>query len=196
MGRDDRNRNAAISETLSEIRDILSGGVTVDRLDRAKSALLRLCGRTDLFNFDIYPLPSDGGIESTYFIHCDPDGTNALYVSCARPGMSYRPHNHGGSWAIIGGVQGRESHRMFTETGDAAAPIDQRATLMVHPGHAVSMMPDGIHAIAVEGDEPILNLHLYGSRFENQQERSEFDEATGERFVFRLENVGEIVDCR
>lgn len=191
-----QDRDAAVSQAMSGIRAILDPDVTVDRLEQAKQVLVRLCDRSDLFNHDAYPLPPGDEIESTYLIQCDDDGRYALYVSCAKPGMAYRPHNHGGSWAIIGGVQGHESHRMYAETGDPADPIDHRATLMVRPGHAVSMMPDGIHAIAVEGTEPILNLHLYGHRFEDQMARSEFDEATGERFVFRLENVGEIVDLR
>lgn len=196
MSADNQERDAAIAEAMAEVRAILNPGVTVDRLEQAKQSVIRLCRRADLFNHDEYPLPPDGKVESTYLVHCDPDGRYALYVSCGLPGMAYRPHNHGNSWAIVGGVQGRESHRMFRETGDATAPIDHRTTLMVEPGKAVSMMPDGIHAIAVEGTKPILNLHLYGKRFEDQSERSEFDEATGEQFVFRLETLGEIVDRR
>lgn len=191
-----RERETAIAETIDEIRLLTGGMIDVGRLEQAKTVLLSLCARTDLFNFDAFPLPDPGLHERTYMVHCDDDGGYALYVNAGTPGQSYRPHNHGGAWAIVGGVHGEETHRMFEETGDPNSPISHKATLTVAPGKAVSLLPEGIHAIAAEGRDPLLHLHLYATRFENQGARTEYDEVTGETFSFKLEALGEIIDAR
>ncbi len=186
----------AIAETMTEIRSILDSKVDVAALEDAKEHLVRLCGRTDLFTFDAFPLPADARPEISYLVHADGDGGYALYINAGKPSQYYRPHNHGGSWAIVGGVQGREQHRMFQETGREDDPIELKATLTVEPGTAVSMLPDGVHSIAAADDQPLLHLHLYQTMFENMKTRREFDEETGEVFSFRMENFGSIVDLR
>lgn len=82
--------------------------VAVASLETAKAALLQLCIRTDLFNFEEFPLPEEG-VERTCLIHEDAEGRYALYVNCGLPGQASHPHNHGGSWAIVAGVIGRRT---------------------------------------------------------------------------------------
>lgn len=189
-------RDAAIAETIGKIRTLLDDGVDVPKIDAAKAELIALCARDDLFTFDAYPLPAPDSHERTYLIHCDADDRYALYVNAGTPGQTYRPHNHGVSWAIVAGVRGEETHHLYEETGDPTAPIDRKASLTVAPGKAVSLLPGGIHAIAAEGEEPLLHLHLYGTRLEEQGTRTEYDEATGETFSFKLEALGDIIDMR
>lgn len=188
-------RKSAIETTLSDIRPILDGTMNVDAMDAAKARLIDLCARDDLFTFEDFPIP-EGETERTYLIHQDDDGRYALYVNAGRPGQSYRPHDHCGNWAIVAAVQGEETHRLFEKDETQSPPIDHKTTLTVRPGHAVSMLPDGIHAISAEGTEPLLHLHLYGLSFEFQRGRSEYDEETGDVAFFEIPDIGEIIDAR
>jgi predicted metal-dependent enzyme (double-stranded beta helix superfamily) len=189
-------RRAAVAETIARIRGHLDAHVDVEALEAAKAELLALCERRDLFDFDAFPLPQDGSNEITYLIHCEPDGRYALYVNSGMPAQTYRPHNHGGAWAIIAGVEGEEDHDLYTETGDPAAPLRKSATLPVAPGKAVSMLPDGIHAIRASGGDPLLHLHLYAYPFESQGDRTEWDPDTHAPVTFKLEDVGILIDAR
>lgn len=189
-------RRRAVAECIARIRAHLDPGVDVAALEAAKTDLLDLCAREDLFDFEAFPLPKDGVDEITYLIHCEPDQRYALYVNAGMPAQTYRPHNHGGAWAIIGGVTGEEDHDLYMETGDPAAPLRKSATLPVAPGKAVSMLPDGIHAIRASGDAPLLHLHLYAYPFEAQGARTEWDPETHAPVTFTLENLGVLVDAR
>ena len=187
---------SVVADAMEEIRPMMADGPTVERLEAVKAKLDDLCRRTDVFTFDAFPLDPDGGNERTYLIAADPDGSNALYVNAGRPGQASRPHDHGPSWAIVCAVTGSETHRLFKKTGDPSAPLDLRATLTVEPGHGVSLMPGGVHAISAEGPEPLLHLHLYGMMFDQQAVRDEFDEATGQTLRIVYEGLDEIVDLR
>lgn len=189
-------RDAAIKQMIAEVKSALADGVGVAEIETAKSALLRLCARGDLFTFDDYPLPPPDETEKTYMIHCDDDGGFALYVNAGRPGQSYRPHTHGNAWAIVGGICGEETHHLYEATGDDASPIRHKATLKVEPGTAVSILKDGFHAIAAEGSEPLMHLHLYGHRFEDQGTRVEFDEDKQKLVQFEMTFLEPIVDAR
>jgi len=187
---------AAISAAIDKIRAVLETRIDVPALEEAKEHLIALCERSDIFSFDAFPLPDDDRAEISYLVHADPDDGYALYVNSGKPSQYYRPHNHGGAWAIVGGVKGREHHRMFQETGRDGDPIELKAKLTVEPGTAVSLLPDGIHSISAADDQPLLHLHLYQTMFENMQTRKEFDEETGEVFTFQMENFGTIIDMR
>lgn len=189
------SRKSAIEAMLSDIRPILDAAMDVDALDAAKSRLIDLCARRDLFTFEDFPIP-EGETERTYLIHQDTDGRYALYVNAGRPGQSYRPHDHCGNWAIVAAVHGEETHRLFEKDESRSPPIEHKATLTVRPGHAVSMLPEGIHAISAEGTEPLLHLHLYGLSFEFQRGRSEYDEDSGEVVFFDIPDIGAIIDAR
>ena len=97
-------------------------------------------------------------------------------------------------------VEGEETHRLFVaDKGDVASGglgIRQAAELVVRPGFAVSLMPDGIHAIHAETDRPLLHLHLYGRGFPSQSERVEYDLERGEVHRFVLDDIGFIEDAR
>lgn len=187
---------SVVAEAMDDIRPMIAEGPTVERLEAVKARLDALCTRADVFTFETFPLAPDGGNERTYLIAADPDGTNALYVNAGRPGQTSRPHDHGPSWAIVCAVEGKETHRLFTKTGNPDAPLDHRATLTVEPGHGVSLMPGGVHAISADGEAPLLHLHLYGLMFDQQAVRDEFDEATGETLRIVYEGLEDIIDMR
>lgn len=189
-------RRDAVAQTIARIRGHLDTALDIGALEAAKAELLRLCERGELFDFGAFPLPEDGANEITYFIHCEPDGRYALYVNSGMPTQTYRPHNHGGAWAIIAGVTGEEDHDLYVETGDPATPLRKSATLPVAPGKAVSLLPDGIHAIRAKGGEPLLHLHLYAYPFEAQGERTEWDPDTHSPVTFKMKDLGVMVDAR
>lgn len=189
-------RDVAIRDCIARIKSAFLAGVTVPALEEAKAHLMALCERRALFPRSDFPVPDEVEIERTSLIYQDDDGSYALYVNSSRPGQSSRPHDHGGSWALVAAVEGEETHRLYTHDGADIGGLQQAAELTVRPGTAVSLMPDGIHAIEAESIEPLLHLHLYGQSFPNQGERREFDPETGKVHRFHLEDLGFIEDAR
>ncbi len=193
-------RNHAVAETIGNIREALADGPTVASLEKAKPMLMSLCARTELFPRTDFPLPEGDETERTFLIHEDENGEFALYVNSGLPGQTYRPHDHGGSWAIVAAVSGMEKHRLYRKrhggTDSAGPPIEQVGEIDVQPGAAVSMLPEGIHSIHALGQEPLLHLHLYGRRFADQSKRSEYDLETNTVHRFILETSFEIEDAR
>jgi len=195
-------RQRAIKETIDDIRRVLADGVSVETLEIAKSRLMQLCARSELFPRSDFPLPEGDATERTFLVHEDDDGRFALYVNSGTKGQTYRPHDHGGAWAIVAAISGEERHRLYVRQADRdgdperMARLDLRAELDVRPGRAVSLLEDGIHSIHALGEEPLLHLHLYGKRFADQGTRTEYDAETGEMHSFKLEDTFFIEDAR
>lgn len=188
-------RTEAIEHTINQIRAVLDDGVSVERLNQAKALLMALCERTELFARADFPIPA-GQIDRTCLVHEDANGDYALYVNSSLPGQSSPPHDHGGAWAIIAAVEGEETHRLYRCDPELPERVEQVAELTVTPGVAVSMLPDGIHAIEARGTTPLLHLHLYGRSFANQSERRQFDLEAGTVRRFVLTDVGFVADAR
>ena len=166
-------RKAAIRTCVNQARDFLSEGATIDSLNRVKKALMNLCAQSHLFPRSDFPVPDKRQKERCFLIHEDDNGDFALYVNSALPTQTYRPHNHGGSWAVIAAVEGEEKHGLYQEvTPDTVKLVNE---MVVKPGTAVSMLEDGIHSICAQGDQPLLHLHFYGKSFARQGERTEYD---------------------
>ncbi|MEM7226616.1 MAG: cysteine dioxygenase [Pseudomonadota bacterium] len=189
-----QKRDIAVRETVEQIKELFRDGVSVPLLNEAKSLLVALCAKKELFPRDDFPLPDGEPVYRTFLIHQDEDGGNALYVNSSLPGQTSCPHDHGGSWAIIAAVAGEEAHRFYVADDDGA--LHQVGERVVKPGTAVSMMPDGIHAIEMTKEEPLLHLHLYGLGFHLQKDRRQFDLETGTVSRFAIEYVGLIEDAR
>ena len=189
-------RDAAIRGCISNIKQSFREGVTVPALEEAKHHLMKLCEQRALFPRSDFPVPDEVEIERTSLIYQDEDGSYALYVNSSRPGQISPPHDHGGSWALVAAVEGEETHRLYIHDGSDAGGLRQVTELTVQPGLAVSLMPDGIHAIEAKSSEPLLHLHLYGLGFPRQGERREFDPKTGQVHRFHLKDLGFIEDAR
>lgn len=190
-----QRRTHAIAKTIADIKLVLDQGPSVERLDRAKERLMRLCEARHLFPRADFPVP-EGEISRTYLVHQDADGSYALYVNSSLPGQSSQPHDHGGAWAIVAAVEGEETHRLYATDAQAPERVQQIGALTVKPGTAVSLRPDGIHAIEAHGTTPLLHLHLYATAFERQAARRQFDLEAGTVHRFVLDDIGSIEDAR
>lgn len=194
-------RQQVIAETIDLIRAELQDEVSVATLEAAKTHLVALAQRSDLFDPQTFPLPSqspgDGPEDFTYLVHVDDDGCNALYVCTSWPGAVFGPHDHGGSWAVIAAVTGQEVHRFYDPEGPVVDGMPtQLGEVCCQPGTAVSMLPDGAHAIEAVGDQPLVHLHLYGLAFQEQGDRWRFDPSTGASGHYPLEDLSWVDDHR
>ncbi len=191
-------RNRIVSEAMEQIRAVMDSGPSLDNLEKGKALLIELAAREDLFNFEAFPLPDDDAMECSYLIHeCD-DGSYALYVNSGAPHQYYAPHDHGNAWAIIAGVNGRERHQLYLRKSDD--PDDlllvRKGEVVVAPGEAVTMQPDGIHEVNAMDDRPLLHLHLYAKNFVLQGYRWKYDFDSGAAERFHLDELGSITDAR
>lgn len=193
-------RNEAIGKAISDIKQLLSKEVSVETLNAAKIVLLALAERKELFPRSDFPIPSEEQVYRTFLVHEDSDGTYALYVNSSLPEQSSRPHDHSGSWAIIVAVEGEETHQVYKTPDNPRSSgeynIKLAGKIVVKPGTAISLMPEGIHSIHAESEEPLLHLHLYGLAFQRQNNRKEYDLAENTVREFVLEDLGFIEDAR
>jgi predicted metal-dependent enzyme (double-stranded beta helix superfamily) len=189
-----QQRYSAIESMVVTVKAHLSDGVNVESLNLAKGELLKLCKRKDLFPRSDFPVPDEKQIEWFYLIYEDEQGGYALYINSALPCQTYRPHNHGGSWAIIAALEGEEKHGLYRALDDDS--VELLNEIVVKPGTAVSMLEDGIHSIAAQGDKPLLHLHFYATSFPQQGKRTEYDLDKGIAEHMFLEDLDYIVDLR
>ena len=187
-------RALEIKATVQRVDNILCNGVNVNSINLAKQELMNLCSKGHLFPRSDFPVPDQEQVERFFLVHEEDNGDYALYVNSALPSQAYRPHDHGGTWAIIAAIEGEEKHGLYREvTPDTVELVNE---IVVRPGTAVSMLGDGIHSIAAQGDKPLLHLHFYGRSLEIQGKRTEYDLERGisERLV--LEDLDYIEDAR
>ena len=188
-----QERESAIAGMAARVEEAFAQGVTPSALDAAKQAMLDLAARRDLFLCEEFAQPDDGRRDRNILIYERDPGGMALYVNSSWPGQTSGPHDHGGAWAIVAAVDGEETHRTYEADGDAAR---QTGEMVVRPGTAIALGPDGIHSIHATSDQPLLHLHLYGMGFEHQKERRAFDLENGTVRRFILSDVGFIEDGR
>lgn len=186
-------RRAEISKTLTRISAATFPRVSREGLAVAKGEMLALAARADLFDARDFPVPESGRVDRTFLVGHDPTSGLALYVNSSLPGQTSRPHDHGGAFAIVAAVQGSERHHLY-EIQDGR--LTQVSEIVVEPGNPVVMAPEDIHSIRADSNEPLLHLHLYGRRFEEQGERREFDPDTGVVRTYRMTDYGDILDRR
>jgi len=182
-------RAVRIGTTIDAIRRIEQGkGVSPDALLDIKTELLALAADRALFPLEEFPVdPKTDGNGAIYRLSEDDDHRFALYASIGVPGKGVAPHNHT-TWAVIVGVHGDE-HNIFyrrtddgTETGTGVVEVTREET--VRHGNGVTLMPEDIHAIHVDGDRPTLHLHMYGLALEQLHERVMYDRLAGTYQVF------------
>jgi predicted metal-dependent enzyme (double-stranded beta helix superfamily) len=165
-------RTAAIAATLAVVRDIeRSQGITRASLQSITSVLQKLAEREDLFNFTDFPPPdaASGDTSTRYYLNHEGGSSDkddiALYLNSIIPGKTTVPHNHD-TWAVIVAVKGDELNRLYQREDDRSDPNQGKITLTrevtVQPGTPISFLPDDIHSIHVQGDQPTLHFHLYG----------------------------------
>lgn len=185
-------RTAAVSRAIDDIGSILRNGrPELDQLPDIESVLASLAARPALFDAVAFPRPTTTD-DCTYLIHQEIDGSLALYVSVALPGVVYEPHDHGETWASIVAVEGEQHHRFWSTDYGRLACVGQKTCC---PGEPVSVPTGVIHSID-GGTGPLVHLHLYGLGFEHQGIRRMFDPSTGSESRAQLEDFSWIEDRR
>lgn len=172
-------RRRYVTETVASIRALESNhGVTRDCLKLIAQELVVLARHTELFCEEHFPNPDSGAPAKLYLLSEDDGGRFPLYLTCARPGGSVRPHNHA-TWAVVAGLAGCEENRFYDriEGGHAPGParIKLAATERVQYGEHIALMPDDIHSVATPGDVPRRHFHMYGLSLERLPKRLAYD---------------------
>lgn len=166
-----------VAAFIAAAKEMTASGVTRPVLEDVTHELEKLGESKDLFPRSEFP-PPEGPTNILYQLACDPDGQYALYVSSANQGKATPPHNHA-TWAVIVGIEGDERNKLYRRLDDGSSnenvEIEMTGELMVRDGQPIALMPDDIHSIHVESEEPTLHLHLYGRRLEDLKDRLQFD---------------------
>jgi len=155
-------------------------GRVVDRatLEALQDQLLRLAVHVNLFSEENFPAPTSKEIAKTYLLAENPDAGAALYLVSILPFGPSPIHDHG-TFAIITGLSGFEHNTVYTraknESGAGKATLKVNRTLELGPLDALALMPKDIHHIDNQHSLPTRHLHLYGTAFEHQLDRLEFD---------------------
>lgn len=176
-------RREHVADTMARVRALENEhGVTRDGLLIIAKVLVDLTRHKELFDEAHFPNPGEGEAAKLYLLSEDEGGRFPLYLTCARPGGSVRPHNHA-TWAVVAGLDGCEENRFYDriEGGyePGAAQIKLTATTRVHDGEHIALMPDDIHSVATPGDVPRRHFHMYGLSLERLPKRLAYDMDNG-----------------
>lgn len=175
-------RREAVAATIEDIRRIeTSEGIDYDSLEKISELLFDLAARKELFPDDDFPLGPDRA-SNIHLLQEDPDGRFALYMSVGTGGKLTPPHNHT-TWAVIAAVQGRELNLLYDRVDDRSVPgkakIVESGRTVVEGRNAVCLLPDDIHAVALEGEGKAMLFHMYGLGLDRLDERVAFNQADG-----------------
>jgi predicted metal-dependent enzyme (double-stranded beta helix superfamily) len=178
-------RERAVAACIGDVRAIIGeAGVSRPALERVKARLLELAERRDLFSFERFPRLHE---RSTMHVLAEEDDGLTLYAVAAEGESATPPHDHT-TWAVVVGVEGEESNRLWRRVDDGAAPgaarLEQIDETVVAPGTGVALMPDDIHSIHRASAAPLLHFHLYGRSIERLPERKQFDLERGTYQVY------------
>jgi predicted metal-dependent enzyme (double-stranded beta helix superfamily) len=174
-------RRKAIEATVADIRGIEKReGVTRASLENIKARLIKLAGRSDLFEPKDYPPPEPGQKlrSCLYRLSEDADHRFALYANASLGGYGTPAHNHT-TWAVIVGVTGEELNKFYDRAGGG---VQEKGRDVVRQGTGVAFLPEDLHSIHIEA--PLLNFHMYGLALEQLHRREFYKEKEGRWDVF------------
>jgi len=151
------------------------------RLDRIKARLMEIAARAELWGPQDFPAPSVEKKQHRFFIADHPTGLT-LYLNVMQPGKVIAPHNHT-VFACIAAVEGSEQNKVYERIDDGSVPgkaeLKLREVVDLRPGHALAMLPDDIHSVAIGGTEVIRHLHFYAQPLEALTRRISYDIGAG-----------------
>jgi predicted metal-dependent enzyme (double-stranded beta helix superfamily) len=172
-------RRKCVAETVATVRRLESEhGVTRSGLERIELELIKLSKHKELFSVEHFPNPEPGGSARLYLLSEDAEGRFPLYLTCALPGGTVRPHNHG-TWAVVAGLSGCEENTLYERVAGGGEPgmaeIAQSKSVRLHDGESIALLPDDIHSVATPGDVPRRHFHMYGLSLECLPKRLAYD---------------------
>lgn len=110
-------------------------------------------------------------------LHQEPDHTLAVLAVSWTPGMGVGPHDHG-TWAVVGGVQGKERNVNWQRTDDGGrkgyADLEAFSEVTAGAGDVMCFRTGDIHSVDNAGDGVALSLHVYGKHV-NHTDRYQYD---------------------
>lgn len=175
-------REEEVEAVLAKVRVAMADGPSRATLEDAKNALIGLAAKHDLWGEADYPGPDEGERQARYLIAQDDPQGLTLYLNIMLPGKKIPPHNHT-TWACIAAVEGVEHNTLYERLDDGSVPgraeIRADRVVSVEPGTGVAMMPDDVHHVEIQGEQPIRHLHMYGRPLETLTERLVFDPEAG-----------------
>ena len=175
-------RDAAVAATVAAVRRIEhERGVNRQALEAIKQELIRLAADKSLFPPEHFSLNPDGS-NVIYRLSEDPDHRFALYVSTGKTGRETPAHDHT-TWAVIVGIKGKEHNRFYARTDDRSQPgkgrVMEISRATVEHGNGVTLLPEDIHSIHLEGEPPTLMVHMYGLALDHLHGRVAYNNEEG-----------------
>lgn len=157
-------RATACKTLMRQVQTVLAAeGLTPSALHAIKLKLLTLAKRTDLFPLSDFAMPV--AEQRSHILLVDDNDGPGLYLTIAMPGKEAAPHDHG-IWCVNAALSGRERQKMWRRSDDGSQPghatLQQIGEIVVEPGNGLVMADHDIHSTMVEGDEPAVQLALYG----------------------------------
>ncbi|MBH1962975.1 MAG: cysteine dioxygenase family protein [Comamonadaceae bacterium] len=177
-------RAALVDDTMARIRSLANSRPLTRPLLAEVAALLQtLADQPQYFTAEDFPVAESGGKGiARYLLASQPDDTFALYLNSINPGMSSPPHDHT-TWAVIVALEGQELNRLYDRVDGASEPeraeLVKRGEFLVERGSSIQFLPDDIHSIHIQGDQPTRHFHLYGRALEVLDDRVGYNLETG-----------------
>ena len=95
----------------------------------------------------------------------EPDHSLAILLVKWGAGSRAPAHDHGGTWALIAGVEGEEVNTLWRRKDDGSsagfAEIEEAAQVAVGPGQILCIGEHDIHTVSTPAQA--LAVHIYGS---------------------------------
>lgn len=171
-------RGEAVKAAVEQIRSIQAAdGVNRESLASFQSILMDLAAQSELFPLADFPLPDPAATKNNalYRLSEDENHQFALYAQLCKGGTNTPAHNHT-TWAVIVGLQGQELNRLYAP--DDATGVRETGQHVVEAGSGIAFMPEDLHSIHIQGEEPVLNFHMYGLGLEQLDKRRYYKEST------------------
>lgn len=178
-------RAALVDDTMARIRSLVtSRSLTRPLLAEVAALLQPLADQPQYFTAEDFPVAESGGKGiARYLLASQPDDTFALYLNAIDPGVNSPPHDHT-TWAVIVALEGQELNRLYDRVDNAGTPnhaeLVQSREFLVERGRSIQFLPDDIHSIHIQGDQPTRHFHLYGRALEVLDDRVGYNLQTGE----------------
>ncbi|NJK40497.1 MAG: cupin [Acaryochloridaceae cyanobacterium SU_2_1] len=148
---------------LTEVEDVLIA--TEDdyqRLEAIHPLVRQLLADAPWLQYEVaLPDPAQGW--SVTMLYDEPDFPLTVQTVVWLPGQVSPIHNHA-TWGVVALLSGKEKNTLWQRKPIAEHPqqIEQRETIILHPGDIISVMPDSIHSVEAMGEQPTVTFNLYG----------------------------------